>query len=376
MVPDYLALLAIVGVLTYYTVAWIKAGRDPARGIQVTLYEPPRNLSPAMLRYVWKQSFDDRAFWAGVLSLASKGLATIESSDKGTVLRAVEASPTGVIVPKEEQAVLEQLRGRYRGKTIRMQLSMLDAETANAAWNMGKELRRAALGKWFRQNRSYVIAGMILSLIAIFASANPRSFDQWGALILGLAVMGPAVFYLAFLCLRIRDLVRAGRAGVPGFVLRRAILLLVLLVPCLMGILLGIVVIDFNFGWLVLGVTAVLLVVNLLFAYLMKAPTAEGRKLLDEIEGFRHFLRSVEKLPMDRADSPESNSTVYERYLPYAVALEVEQTWCDRFVALASTIHEQEFANTHTFYLGMWDGKPIEIVLAPLEQKFVYRRGP
>jgi hypothetical protein len=279
----------------------------------------------------------------------------------------------GVTVPKEEQAVLDQLRGRYRGKTIRMQLSMLDPHMADAAWNMGKELRRAALGKWFRQNRSYVIGGTILSLIAVFASANPRSLDQWGALILGLSVMTPAVFYLIFLCFRIRDLVRAARAGVPGFVLRRAILLLVLLVPCAMGILLGIVVIDFNFGWLVLGVTALSLVVNLLFAYLMKAPTVEGRKLLDEIEGFRHFLQSVEKLPMDRPDSPANKSTLYERYLPYAVALEVEQTWCDRFVALASTIHEQELANSHTFYLGMWDGKPIEIVLAPSEQKFVYR---
>jgi hypothetical protein len=62
---------SILAVLLYYTMAWIKAGRDPARGVQTTIYEPPRNLSPAMLRYVWKQSFDDRTFWAGALSLIS-----------------------------------------------------------------------------------------------------------------------------------------------------------------------------------------------------------------------------------------------------------------------------------------------------------------
>src|SRR5262249_6301292 len=153
-------------------------------------------------------------------------------------------------------------------------------------------------------------------------------FDQWGALIIGLGIMAPAVFYLVFLCLRVRDLVRALRAGGQGFIVRRSILLFVFIVPCLMGILVGGIVIYFNSGWLVLAVTALLLAINLVFTYLVKAPTVDGRKLLDEIEGFRDFLLSVEKLPMDRADSPENKPSLYERYLPYAVALEVEQRWC------------------------------------------------
>jgi hypothetical protein len=51
---------------------------------------------------------------------------------------------------------------------------------------------------------------------------------------------------------------------------------------------------------------------------------------------------------------------------PNAVALEVEQTWGDKFVALTSTLHRSEaLATAHSFYLGMWNGKPVEMVFKP-----------
>ncbi len=64
------------------------------------------------------------------------------------------------------------------------------------------------------------------------------------------------------------------------------------------------------------------------------------KKLLSEIEGFRLFLKSVKRLPMQRSDAPSDHSGLYEKYLPYAVALEVEQAWGDQFLALASTFHQ------------------------------------
>ena len=56
----------------------------------VTLYSPPRDLSPAMLRFIWKERFDDRTFWACVLSLVSKGLATFEEKDGETFVRSTD----------------------------------------------------------------------------------------------------------------------------------------------------------------------------------------------------------------------------------------------------------------------------------------------
>jgi uncharacterized membrane protein len=96
------------------------------------------------------------------------------------------------------------------------------------------------------------------------------------------------------------------------------------------------------------------------------SPTAKGRKLRNEIEGFREFLLSVEQLPQDRIEAPGDEAGLYERYLPYALALEVEQSWCDKLVALRSTFHEGEaIPGVRPFYLGMWDGAPVEVVYRP-----------
>ena len=63
-------------------------------------------------------------------------------------------------------------------------------------------------------------------------------------------------------------------------------------------------------------------------------------------------------------------SGLYEKYLPYALALEVEQAWGDQFLALASTFHQNAgLAGAESFYLGMWNGKPVEVVYKPEPSK-------
>ncbi len=69
-----LAATAIVAVSAYYSFAWLLYGRNSGTYVLIALYDPPRSLSPAMIRYVWKERFDDRTFWAGVLNLVAKAL--------------------------------------------------------------------------------------------------------------------------------------------------------------------------------------------------------------------------------------------------------------------------------------------------------------
>ena len=73
MNPNLITSIAVALVCSYYLVGWFMVGRDPKPGNIVTRYEPPQGLSPAMLRFVWKETFDDRTFWAGVLSLRGEG---------------------------------------------------------------------------------------------------------------------------------------------------------------------------------------------------------------------------------------------------------------------------------------------------------------
>ena len=44
--------LGLILVLGYYLFAWLRVGRDPARGVVVPLFGPPDGMSAAAVRYV------------------------------------------------------------------------------------------------------------------------------------------------------------------------------------------------------------------------------------------------------------------------------------------------------------------------------------
>ncbi|HEY1802325.1 MAG TPA: hypothetical protein VGG46_15470 [Terriglobales bacterium] len=361
---DLLSALVILTACAYYFFAWALAGRNQIKRAMMPIYTPPRDLSPALLRYVWMERYDDRAFWASVLSLVSKGLACLDSCPTGPVLKPEKSAENHCVLPPEEALLLNRLLGHHKRQG--MTISMLDDESAFLVGEMAHCLRKMAVGKWFSDNRGYLWGGGAISLVAVCILAHPNSLQQWVAFAVSLGVMAPGAFYLAFLLFRMKDLLHALSEKLSWAALRRTAGMVWLALPCAAGIVVGCVIIGANFGWLVLAATAFLSILNLAFMHLFRTPTADGKRLLDEIHGFRLFLHSVERYPMDRSDAPRNQSGLYEKYLPYAVALEVEQQWADKYVALASTAHQNEKMMTaHSFYLGMWDGKPVEITLAP-----------
>ena len=70
---------------------------------------------------------------------------------------------------------------------------------------------------------------------------------------------------------------------------------------------------------------------NGVFYHLLKAPTAAGRKLLDQIDGFRLYLTVAEKDRLNSQNPPQKTPQLFEMFLPYALALNVEQQWAEQF---------------------------------------------
>jgi len=79
------------------------------------------------------------------------------------------------------------------------------------------------------------------------------------------------------------------------------------------------------------------MMVNYLFFHLLKAPTGVGRKAMDEIEGFKRFLGATEKDRMNMLNPVEHTPQLFEKYLPYALALDVEQQWSEQFAEVLSS---------------------------------------
>jgi uncharacterized membrane protein YgcG len=75
------------------------------------------------------------------------------------------------------------------------------------------------------------------------------------------------------------------------------------------------------------------------FGRLVRAPTKDGRALLDEIEGLKLYLSVAERDELERLPGPNAPPALdakrYEALLPYAVALEVEEAWTAKFTAAA-----------------------------------------
>ena len=69
------------------------------------------------------------------------------------------------------------------------------------------------------------------------------------------------------------------------------------------------------------------------FSWLQSA-TREGRKIMDQIEGFRQYLNVAEEDRLEYLNPPKKTPELFEKFLPYAIALDVENSW-------AKTLHRR-----------------------------------
>jgi len=87
----------------------------------------------------------------------------------------------------------------------------------------------------------------------------------------------------------------------------------------------------------IIGIGVLMVVVTGVFGWFLDAPTPEGRKLLDEIEGLKLYLSVAEREELARMAGPDGpphlDAARYEQLLPYAVALDVEDAWTKKFTS-------------------------------------------
>lgn len=96
--------------------------------------------------------------------------------------------------------------------------------------------------------------------------------------------------------------------------------------------------------WHTLAVLA-LAVINMAFLYLMPAPTPKGQKVRTDIEGFRLYMETAEKLQLNAIEvgsekPPPMSKERYEAFLPFAIALGVEKPWTRHFERLLPHVAE------------------------------------
>jgi len=107
---------------------------------------------------------------------------------------------------------------------------------------------------------------------------------------------------------------------------------------------------------LVIAMIVLMVIVFFVFAALMRRPTGLGRELLDDMLGFKDYLEIAEKDELNLRNPPDRTPQLFERYLPFALAMGVEQKWAERFTEVFAGLRGPNDTSYHpSWYNGSWN---------------------
>jgi hypothetical protein len=315
IVPALGALL----VLAYFSIAWVRVGRDPPRGVVIPLFHPPKGFSPALVHYIHNWGWAKNgwtAFTAAAFDLGVKGLVIIDNAAKKLKLTATGKVPAETLPPGEE--VLLTYLVREGSVTVDKDSGpTLNARRAEFVKAIERENREA----WFRNNVGYTILGIVLALAVI------------GGIVL-LGYLAPFWLILSAVLGIFLGLAVNGLHGLWSGSKIRVVLIAIWAIAFASNFAGGIGALATDFRVSTAVVSAITIVgLCIAFAVLMRAPTVQGRKVMDEIDGLKLYLETAEKDRLNMSGEPPLTVERFERLLPYAIALGVEKPWSEHFEA-------------------------------------------
>jgi hypothetical protein len=335
--------LIIIGL--YYLTAWYRFGRDPARGTIIPLFTPPKDFSAASVRFVDRMGYDRKTFAAALVAMAVKGYLKI-AEDGGTyTLERTGKNESETGLAATETALARALFA----PADRIELKNKNHATVSRAINaLRTSLKRIDEGVYFVTNQLWFFGGLailILSGIAVVLLADETDPATGG--VIGLSIL------TAFTAFQVH------RAGLqwgnvfygPGWFIVNFIgavfssafaLVLILALGYLLYKL------SETVQFLAMATLIAQGVLAYVFYHLLKAPTLAGAKIRDQIDGFKMFLTTAEKPRLEILHPPDVTPEVFEKFLPYAIALDVENQWSRKFEAEAAQAGDDPDRRTYS----------------------------
>ena len=312
-------LSGLVIVFIYYMLTWNRVGRDPMKGRIMPNADPIDKLSPAATRYIHKMGFDNKVFATAIVSLAVKGFLIIDKTGKKYVLR--KTGKEDVELSEGERKMVDRLFPSTREVIIdkKNQKSI-----SSAIEKLKESLKEEHRQQNFDRNNRWLAIGILFSVAVLIAGFIYLRYDLEAVDAITPVILTSMGVVGYFVVANLFGLSRTKRL-IYGILFFGAIGSLVI-----SGI------DDSTREMLMPGIPYFfaltgLVGTNVLFAYLLPAPTIEGRRRMDEIEGLKMFLKEAERERERMKNPPEMSTKLFEKLLPYAVALGVEKNWTKTF---------------------------------------------
>lgn len=338
-----IAVGGIALLLLYYLAAWRKVGRDPEAGVIIPLYKPEHGYSPASMRFIFRMGYDNKSFSAAIVNMAVKGYLEIDESPSGEfTLRKTDKS--GIKLAMGEGAIASTMFGDGDAEIVLKQTN--HAKIGKALKVHKRSLKADYERNYFISNQGYLAPGILLSIVTMAAVIIqlPDAEQAGLAAFMSIWLSGWSVGVFAMVSGIITNWRGKNRS--------QAIFLSLFSVPFIAGEIGGIAVLIANVSITYTLTLFCALAINILFYQWLKAPTLAGRRLLDRIEGFKLYLAVAEQDELNFKHPPEKTPELFEQYLPYAIALDVEQQWAERFTEVLS----RALSDDSSYHPGWYHG--------------------
>jgi len=269
-----LALPLLAFAIMFYL--WWTRGRDPRLRPIAPQYEPPDQLSPGEAGTLVDNSADMRDITASIVDLAVRGYIVIEEHQRDRML--------GLFHDKDYNFILQKERSEWS------KLKPHEESLLNGIFTLGtvnETVPMSSLENHFYKNLPDIRSGILDSLVMHgYYRRRPDSvrsaYIGYGVVLGGLLTFGGASLGSSM-----------GMAPLTFIVA---------------GVLTGAVICGF--GWF------------------MPAHTVQGARALEGVLGFEDFLNHVEA---ERFNKMIKTPQMFEKFLPFAMALGVEKNWSKAF---------------------------------------------
>jgi uncharacterized membrane protein YgcG len=339
--PAVVAGLGGIVVILYYLFAWLRVGRGPPAGTIIPLFAPPEGMSAAAVRYVERMKFDDCCFTAAIVDLAVAGHVQLSGTGKNIVItRRPGIKP---IAPPENAA-----KSRLFGTEPSVALVQANYKPlSNAKRVLMEGLKQSYDGKLFIDNFGWSGFGlaMVIALLLVIGTLVAVTYDPDRAKALIFGTIMPLVPIIAGL-----SLIRKGRQAERLRILQIVIGAILVVLFALAGHALISTVARGPIDYVPVLAAYILAPLALFGFHWLQAPTVTGRAVMDRIEGFRQYLGVAEEDRLNALNPPDKTPELFERFLPYAIALDVEIAWATRFAAILAAAGTS--AAVATWYQG------------------------
>lgn len=331
-----------IGMAFFFFINWKRYGKDPVRKTIIPEFSPPFDWSPALVGYVYHRKLEDRTYMASLINSAVKGALKISSDIEEGIFVNTKKYEIEVLdtqsksLSPEESGIVGSFSKKVKVKVEDSNYKIF--ENAYSKWTKAVE-KQIKLEEVYLNNTRLKWIGLAVLLIAGLAfevlSKNGGNFNYR--------------FYAGLICsLTALTYWFTQEVEGTGLLFLRGILAF-FIYPMAVGIfLMSIAFLDTT------QIITIAVVVLLYIIYIINLGkfTEKGAEAVQRLEGFKLYLETAEKDRMNLLNPPELTPQLFEKLLPYAIALGVEIKWGKQFEEILelAKYNPDWYQGSDTFY--------------------------